>query len=182
MLMVKKPYSLPLKGSIFHAPLLAAFAHQLPPTEHQAGREPVAAGNKADRHAGLHRLGIHGQLQLGRETSSPSDAGDCLRLRPCVLKRYRPIGDGSLFLTLLTRALTGHIVKMGSPYDARIVMQSCSRHGPYLKICDSIGNRSCAARGILKRKTNKSAAVWWLSIKLDNLLPVDRHYPVGSLH
>src|SRR5260370_754556 len=30
------------------------FAHQPPPAEHQAGREPVAARNIADRHAGLH--------------------------------------------------------------------------------------------------------------------------------
>jgi hypothetical protein len=44
----------------------APFAHQPPPAEHQAGRKPVAAGNVADRHAGLHRLGNHRQLHIGR--------------------------------------------------------------------------------------------------------------------
>jgi len=45
------------------------------------GRQPVAASNIADRHAGLHRLGDHGQLQIGRKASPARDAIDHLDLR-----------------------------------------------------------------------------------------------------
>jgi len=36
----------------------------------------MTAGNVADRHAGLHRLGDHRQLQIRRKPTPPSDAGD----------------------------------------------------------------------------------------------------------
>jgi len=59
---------------------LAAFAHQPSPPEHQARREPMAAGNIADRHARLHRLGDHGKLLIHREPPSAGDAGDHFNL------------------------------------------------------------------------------------------------------
>src|SRR5205085_12367992 len=69
---------------------LAAFAHQLPPAEYQARAEPVAASNIADRHAGLHRLGNHGQLQLGREATPTGDAGDHFDFRERIGHRHMP--------------------------------------------------------------------------------------------
>src|SRR5580704_11659811 len=50
----------------------------------------MAAGNIADRHAGLHRLGNHGQLQIGGETPPASDAGDHFDLRERVGHRRIP--------------------------------------------------------------------------------------------
>jgi hypothetical protein len=58
--------------------LAAAIAHQPPPAEHQARREPVTAGNVADRHPGLHRLGDDRQLLLGGKAPPTGDAGDHL--------------------------------------------------------------------------------------------------------
>src|SRR3954463_13670504 len=59
---------------------LAAFAHQPSPPEHQAWREPMAAGNIADRHARLHRLVDHGKLLIHREPPSAGDACDHFNL------------------------------------------------------------------------------------------------------
>src|SRR5262249_5110853 len=69
---------------------LAPHAHQAPPAEHQARREPVTASNVADRHAGLHRLGNDGELQLGGEASPASDAGDHFNLRERIGHRRIP--------------------------------------------------------------------------------------------
>src|SRR5262245_34585465 len=68
----------------------APFAHQPSPTEHQTRREPMAAGNIADRHAGLHRLGNHRQLQIGRKTAPAGDARDYFNLRERVGHRRMP--------------------------------------------------------------------------------------------
>src|SRR5262249_19325888 len=69
---------------------LAPLAHQPPPAEHQARREPVTASNVADRHAGLHRLGNDGELQLGGKASPASDAGDRFNLRERIGHRRIP--------------------------------------------------------------------------------------------
>src|SRR5262249_8788061 len=69
---------------------LAPLAHQPPPAEHQARREPVTASNVADRHAGLHRLGNDGELQLGGKASPASDAGDHFNLRERIGHRRIP--------------------------------------------------------------------------------------------
>src|SRR5260370_11393906 len=69
---------------------LAPLTHQLPPAEDQAGRQPVAASNIADRHTGLHRFGNHGQLQLGREAPPAGDAGDHFHLPRRVGHKHTP--------------------------------------------------------------------------------------------
>src|SRR3954468_5156978 len=53
---------------------LAPFPHPPPPPAHEAPREPMAAGNIADRHARLHRRGEHGKLLIHREPPSAGDA------------------------------------------------------------------------------------------------------------
>jgi hypothetical protein len=69
---------------------LAAFRHQPPPSKHQARREPMAAGNIADRHPRLHRLRDNSQLLLGRETPPSGDAGDDLDPGKHVGHRHSP--------------------------------------------------------------------------------------------
>ena len=69
---------------------LASLAHQPPPAEHQAGAQPVATGNVADRHAGLHRLGNHGELQLGGKAPPAGDPGNHFNLRERVGHRRMP--------------------------------------------------------------------------------------------
>jgi hypothetical protein len=61
---------------------------QPPPSEHQAGREPMTAGNIADRHTRLHRLADDGQLLLGREAAATRDARDDFDLRKRVGHRH----------------------------------------------------------------------------------------------
>jgi hypothetical protein len=70
--------------------LLASLAHQPPPAEHQAGREPMTTGNITDRHAGLHRLSNHGNFQIAREASPTGDTSDHLNLRERVGHRHMP--------------------------------------------------------------------------------------------
>src|SRR5580704_8448441 len=70
----------------------------------------MAAGNIADRHSGLHRLGNHGQLQIGGETPPASDAGDHFDLRERIghrrmLRCLIPGFDGALFSPAWREAL-----------------------------------------------------------------------------
>ena len=69
---------------------LPPFAHQPSPPEDQARLEPVTAGNIADRHAGLHRLGNNRQFLLGRKPPSARNAGDHFDLR----ERIVPVETG----------------------------------------------------------------------------------------
>jgi hypothetical protein len=50
----------------------------------------MAPGNIADRHAGLHRLGDHGQLQINGEPTPMGDAGHNFDLRERVGHRRMP--------------------------------------------------------------------------------------------
>ena len=50
----------------------------------------MAASNIADRHAGLHRLGNNGQLQIGREAPPTGDASDHFDFRERVGHRRIP--------------------------------------------------------------------------------------------
>jgi len=63
------------------SPLPCPFAHQPSPTEDEARGEPMAAGNKADRHARLQRLIDDQKLLLRREPPPAGNTGDDFHLK-----------------------------------------------------------------------------------------------------